>query len=190
MPFPTTPILDDFNRADGALGSNWSLRSGAGGIVSNQAGQSGGGDYGERWIASTYGPNAEMFVSIVTVGNGISLAIDNDGAGNYYGVNYDRSISTTTADLIVSASGSESVLGASISVSFTDGDGIGLARRGDQLQLWKRSSGVWSFVDSRTDTQVTTGGYIGFYLYGGAQAWIDNFGGGSSTSRLSALGVG
>ena len=79
---PTTPILDNFNRANGAAGANWSLikpgTSFAAMKVSGNAAQDSvttGVFAWNFWNPTTFGPNCEAYVTVSTYGAGDVIRI-------------------------------------------------------------------------------------------------------------------
>ena len=65
MPFPTTSVLDNFNRADGGIGSNWTSPSNSWEVVSNKARQNSG--EWVYWNATNFGNDQEVFVTLDTL---------------------------------------------------------------------------------------------------------------------------
>ena len=62
--FPTTAILDDFNRSNGSLGSNWKGSKGAYRIVNNQVDVR---KDGPIYWKNAFGVNQEAYVTLTTV---------------------------------------------------------------------------------------------------------------------------
>jgi hypothetical protein len=58
-------VLDSFNRANGALGSNWSGVTGGYAIASNQMDVGAGGDV--YWAPSAFGADQEAYVTLVNI---------------------------------------------------------------------------------------------------------------------------
>lgn len=80
---------DDFNRADGGLGANWTTGYGAGGqIVSNQAGGGNSGDYSMSfWNADAF--TDDQYSQVVRVNNenyrAVAVRCNATSGGNCYG---------------------------------------------------------------------------------------------------------
>src|SRR5581483_1567872 len=99
---PTTPILDNFNRANGAAGANCSLIKSTGfaamTITNNAAVDSSTTAFAwNYWNPSTFGPDSEAYATIATLGASdtirIGARITNAGTNNYSG--YFVAISAT-----------------------------------------------------------------------------------------------
>lgn len=179
MPFPMTSVLDDFNRADGAIGSAWtgSLYSGeAAPAVDANTAYGDGGWRSAYWNARTFGPDTE--VRCVTSGGRLSLALRGTSPGASFS-GYEVHVNRTANTVIISSAsgGSWTTLGSSISVTFTTGDGVGVEMIGSTINVYRYTGGSWSSIGSRTDSTNTGAGYIGIELDNAAR--LDDFGGGT-----------
>ncbi|HQU37327.1 MAG TPA: hypothetical protein PLR65_12155 [Anaerolineales bacterium] len=66
--FPSTPILDDFNRADGAIGSNWSGNTSKYSISSNQLLVTSSNSNSDiYWSGQAFGADQEVYVTFANV---------------------------------------------------------------------------------------------------------------------------
>ncbi len=90
MAFPTTSVLDDFNRADEnplSGGGNWALLNSLGAplkSVSNQVGESTNALNESYWAASNFGPDCEVFCTfsvVPTAAGGMRLYVRIQGEG-------------------------------------------------------------------------------------------------------------
>lgn len=99
-PFPSTPILDNFNRDDGLIGGVW---LGLGGstdhlnIVSNQLSTIGPDNTGTAFFPNSLGPGLELYVDIVSLVGDVNPqilfayggdAIDPDNYSSYWLIYY------------------------------------------------------------------------------------------------------
>lgn len=188
MAFPVNGVLDDFNRANEGPppSANWtntwfSAIAPAGLKVSGNALASGSaGNVDSYWSASTFGPDSECYVTLGA----------NPDEGNYLGARLTTPSTTTTDGYELFNLGSglnrlyriddsvQTQLGANLSFSSVTGDGLGLEALGDQISFYKRVSGTWSLVGSRTDATYNTAGYIGAGI-SNSPCTLDDFGGGS-----------
>lgn len=190
MAFPVTSVLDDFNRADGDPGSNWSpeilnnyLRLT---IASNQLTDNSTAFESNYWNASQFGPDCEVYCDIVAMPtNSFSLVArmqnpDNDASVVWY----ELSIDPTNSYLLKCSSGyaSRAQLGANLGVAFSAGDKAGLEVSGSTITAYRYTGGSWSAIDSRTDSDVSGAGYVGIILWNDSTTTIDNFGGGSTSA--------
>lgn len=201
MAFPTTAALDTFNRANGALGANWTANptndgSAAFTIISNAAQGAAATDSGDAsyYNVATYGPNAEAWVDLPTGPNGFfelsvflriaqpsAVASTADGyqvfiTGTAAGASYAVDLSIYRIDNAV-----QTELGSTqTGLTFTAGNGFGASVRGSTIQAFSGTGASWpTFGDSRTDATYTSAGYIGMTLFESFRtATINNFGGG------------
>ena len=79
-PAPTTPVLDNFNRANGTAGGNWSLLKSSGfakmNVSGNTAVDSSTSQYAwNYWTTATFGPDAEAYVTIANSTGGDTVRI-------------------------------------------------------------------------------------------------------------------
>jgi hypothetical protein len=184
MAFPVSSVLDSFDRADGAVGANWTkLWSGDLDlqIVSNLAccntanGWANGG-----WNGATYGPDCEGYVTISTVSNTTRVyarvnSLGTAGGPSGYRVSYDgfSEVKIERMD-----SGTATLLGALITKSFSNGDAFGIEVVGSTITCYRKpSGGSWASLGSRTDTTYSSAGYIGLELYHEITR-VNDFGGG------------
>lgn len=204
MAFPTTGILDAFNRANETpIGGNWSSGTYNGESGCNLAGNAlsyvtGSGWTGNYWNAATYG-NCEAHCSINQL---------NGGANNGFSLHW-RLITPATAShdgynfwangassiVIRVDNGVDTQLGASFSVTAAAGDAFGVESNGSTHTIYRKpSGGAWGSLASRTDATYASG-YIGLELHDNENLIVDDFGGGeivtaTSVSRLALMGVG
>lgn len=174
--FPTTQLLDDFNRADTGPppSANWTTDIEATGalglkVVSNQCASTGVGVLGNGWWnASTFGPDTDVFAPIPDDGNcalylrlaSPGVASSTDGYAGYFRTN----------DILVRRidNSAETQLGATITISYSSGDSLGF--RGADNQLFgyvKTGAGAWTQVIARTDNTYGDAGFVGLSLSGG-----------------------
>lgn len=183
MAFPTTSILDNFNRADeGPPATGWTTSNGSGcDIVSNQL-QAASADGAANW-STLFGADQEAFVDIVTEPadtKSINLIVRQATASNYGSTHYEADFTKKTGANdeceIWKYDGSWAQLGATIDLGgeFTTGDQIGLSVNGTTVEIW--INGVSK--GSRTDSSVTGSGYCGL-LIEEDNLPVDDFGGGA-----------
>lgn len=210
MPFPTTPILDDFNRADGVpsfTGGGWTnqiegANSGTLTINTNQLAVStnGVGESSSAWYsASTYGPDCQVYCTVpVQPGNGNPMELyarvqsPGSAAQDGYGVYLWQDAGTDFFDVARTDNGVRTVLGATIPQEYAAGDSFGMSVIGSTIEVWYRSgAGAWTSKGTRTDSTYSTSGYFGVGMWFGTGR-VDDFGGGTIVplGNLTLLGVG
>ncbi len=192
MAFPTTGILDAFTRADNAdLGTNWTTPTLEGDlpmeIVSNQAGYSIADNSfrDEYWNAATFGPDCEVYYTVatkplVTTPVYMFLRLQSPGTSGVDGYYCEiiNEVATDDGGIYRLDNGAFTQLGASLSQEWTDGDGLGLEAIGSAIKAYRRSSGTWSELASRTDSTYGSAGNIGIGIQGNTPR-LDDFGGGT-----------
>jgi hypothetical protein len=189
MAFPTTGVLDNFNRTDAnPLDGSWTngwWGDGNPKIVSNQfATQAGGGWAGAYYNAATYG-DCEAYATISTVNNFI-IAGRIGGtltSPNCYYLFYTHAVSELRIKKLIA--GADSTLGSVISATFASGDKVGLELFGNTITAYQYTAGAWSALGNRTDTSYTSG-YLAIEL-DNSTARFDDFGGGTIVANSTNL---
>jgi len=202
MPFPTTSLLDDFNRANEFLGDgpNWDY-----GVFDEQAGptlglrivsnviENANVNSSAYWNTS-YAADQEVYADVVTINNDymgvyarIQTADVSDGYGFYKAGN-------SNGEIYVCDNGAFTLL-ASGAAAWSSGDKLGADCVGSALTLYRHNGSSWSSVCTVSDGTWTGGGYIGLYLNAiNGDERADNFSGGdvadASHGALLLLGVG
>jgi hypothetical protein len=191
----TTQILDNFNRADGAVGSNWSspIWTGDGSftVISNTFGATSGTNISMYWNATSFSADQEAYVTVTTppandAANVVSvycrLANQNTSAPSYYAATLRKLSGTDTVTIERVVSGTIVAIGSAITTEFAAGDGLGITCVGSVIASWKRSGGNWILLDARNDGTITAGGYIG--IESRQVARLDDFGGGNYVPKV------
>lgn len=198
MTFPTTPVLDDFNRSNAnPIAGNWSgpwigtedeLQ-----LLSNELAPDAapGSSY---WNVETFGPDAEVHCLIATKqaeGGFIALALRlttiGDGTTDgYTGANLARA-GTDTWRYDRFDNGSSTKLGADEDLEFATGDSMGFEIIGSTLTLYHKTSGSWSALATRTDGTYSAAGSIGVRVIATTDQTMDDFGGGKAGRVMSSL---
>lgn len=191
---PSSVILDDFNRANEGPppSANYTDIYGSSDlrVVSNQltpgVSTTLTSGYGWKWGTVAYGPDCEVFITIVDIGSSASAAgrlylrVPISGLTGY-SLQWNSFENTIKINKIVA--GSEVVLGATISQTITSGDSIALQAIGSDINVYyKVGAGSWTLVGTRSDSSYSSAGYLGFDLYNpgvGTNPILDNFGGGT-----------
>jgi hypothetical protein len=183
--FPTTGLLDQFNRA--AIGANWTQDVDHGleivsstllkGVVVNSLNDA-------YWNPTTFGPDSEARITVVTKGLAAaneysSLIARLDVGGNGYIVSV---IPDSGTDLIGKGRLDEAVitnLGAFIDQEITNGDSFGIEMIGSTLTpYYKVGAGAWTAKASSSDSTYAGAGYLEIWSYS-TTARLDDFGGGT-----------
>lgn len=200
MAFPTTGILDNFNRAnEQPVGGGWNVNSIAGPgviptlrVVSNQlANDAGGGTSGQYWDTQ-FGPDIETFATI-----GVKPPADNSNIAVLYA--RGQNLGTTSLDGYVlyvfnngtterflriyrEDDGNDTLL---VTAQMTDGDyevgdKVGIRVVGSTITAWENIAGAgWVQQATATDSTYAGLGYCGFVWLDGTTGRMDDFGGGT-----------
>lgn len=194
--FPTTVVLDDFNRADVGPppSASWSTTgafSAVGtqhSVISNRLGKTVTGFHSVYWLTS-FAANQEVrvIVPVLPAGNEqvvfLLARLQTPGTAGVdgYGLNVSKAAGADTWDFYRIDNGAQTVL-SSFTQEIAAGDGIGLKLVGTQLQAWfKSGAGAWTMVGTQTDATYNTTGYIGLETHDDI-ARFDDFGGGDSVT--------
>lgn len=199
MAFPTTSVLDDFNR--GNEGPPPSVAWGTGSIdtststlkvVSNKCVDDAttftGGYYG-----TSYGPDCECYVTLATLMTDttnvdvfVRLVDQGTADRNGYEFRYTRDDSKPggiTRMFRLDDSGGETQLGASVndtSGALAAGDKIGCEAIGSDIAGYRYRAAAWSSILSRSDATYSAAGRLGLRSGDGLNAVaFDDFGGGT-----------
>ena len=179
--FPSTTVKDDFNRTDVGppIDGAWTTLAGGFKILSNAAVPTDAGDNGMRYNANQFGPDVDVYVTVVTASTG-TLRLSSLTAGyNGYGVFIDSDeayISRVEAGIPTNISSN-----LFSSVSWANGDSFGLRKNGSSISFYyKPAAGAWQLIDTQTDATYDDETY-GVLATTGAASVFDNYGGGTYT---------
>lgn len=201
MAFPTTGLLDDFDRVNEGPppSANWTggiigfavgdgLEVNSGRLAGNASANNDG-----YWNVSTFGPNCECWMTIAaTLANSgawqecfCRLTDIGDGTSDGYLVRarFANPLSSSTLQILKITNGAYSSIGspASTTVELAAGDMFGIAAIGSSIQGWyKAVAGSWTQFAEATDTDYTTAGNIGALLRTSTTHRADDFSGGDA----------
>jgi len=190
--FPTTGILDDFNRADSTdPGSNWSADQFTAGnanfqILGQRSAPNGGGTVVSEawWNANQFGPDCEAYCTLrVTASQeiGLTLRLQNPGvADSCDGYSYWHDLGNSNSYILRFDNDVGTQLGAGIVQAVDADDRFGFSAVGDQLTAhFSQEGGDFSELSSRTDGTYSSAGYIGANFSTNLSNRQDDFGGGT-----------
>lgn len=203
MAFPTTGILDDFNRADESPlvgGTNWGDRNAAGDLklASNKVqGITGSTTLNSRyWTPSTFGPDCEAYITVSTLPNAdyfrLWLRLQNPGAAGETG--YMMQWENNANGLRIfkeTARETYTMLVQDAAARFVAGDQLGFEAISTTLTVYKNGTSALSTTDATT----SAAGNIALGIRSNTCTG-DDFGGGTvvtATNKpktLMTLGVG
>jgi len=189
--FPSTGITDNFNRANGALGSGWSGNTTGYSILSNQL------DVGTTedvyWNTSSFGADQEAFVTLATIDPnateiGLILKAQSStglGAG-LIEVLYQPSGNYVQVWTYRNTSEGWRQRGTNIPVTFAAGNQFGARAKANGLVDVYKNGTLLATRDVTAWSYSASGGYIGLFNIGAPNTLLDNFGGGTVTSIATA----
>jgi PKD repeat protein len=194
-PFPSTPVVDNFNRANGNLGGSW-VDGTAGLQISNNAMAQTAGSVSNSvvWNGATFGANQEAYVTFVTspaAAQEQNLMLKVQGtswSAGHIEVNYNATQSKVYVNTYEPANGWIG-RGNISGVNFNAGDTFGA--RADSIgnveifrnggKLGQLSVAGWPFM--------ALGGRVGLTLTQLSGSTLDNFGAGNTVSNLNTKPV-
>ncbi len=183
--FPTTPILDSFNRANGAVGGSW-VDETANFTINTNALAPASGDHYIEWNGATFGPNQEAFVTLSTIGSAPehNLMLKTQGAtwsSGHIEVSYDAANSRVFVYTFTPPS-SWTTYAQISGVSFAAGDQFGARVLGDgTVRVYKNGAQVGTGSVASWPYSAL-GGRIGVLCSNATASRFDNFGGGNVAS--------
>ena len=198
MAFPSTPILDSFNRADEnplSGGGNWTapiysgegpLKLASNTVTSSLVAPAPCGDY---WSTTKYGPNCEVYATLAGgAPNTFSLwaRINNPNTGSEQG--YLLDVNATNGQVRVRYTvGSNRTNIVAISLTPGNGDKLGMRLVNNAIQAWwQPSGGVWVLLFTCADEHYRAAGFIGLRSESDT-CLLDDFGGGTIPTQSLAF---
>lgn len=203
MAFPTTSVLDDFNRANTGPppSGSWTTDQYAFGLpglkvssntcIPNSAFAAG------WWSASSFAADQEAYITVATWVDEIEvhLRLQTPGTAGVDGYILNI-ISSTNHWRIYRMTNQATTLLTSGAITMSSGDSIGFEAIGTSLTAYQKiGAGSWGTLGSTTDATYNTTGFIGLFA-NSASTVFDNFGGGAyiapaaTTRLLAATGAG
>jgi hypothetical protein len=181
--FPTTDVLDDFDRPNGGVGSAWTGATTSYGIVSHALYNAGGNASVLLW-GSPFGPDQEVYATLSAVDAGadeIDLILKAQGTGecNLLEAWYQPSRGTVRVSTCHNY-GQWVQHGADIPVTFEAGDRFGARARADgTVEIYRNDTLIGSVRVAESWPYRANGGRIGVWLMDAPAAILDDVGGGA-----------
>lgn len=191
MTFPTTGLLDDFNRADGAPGANWTTPykptlTQPLAIISNQIARAAGGSGAAdgMWIAADFGPDSEVYTSLTSGSGQVNLYLRMFLTTDINGYACGYTMSTGVYNIFRYVDGASTKLGTSgLAATLQVGDKVGVEVYGQdvtEVVVYQWTSSAWYEMGSRSDNAgaIMGAGKIGL-SFPGVTPQVDDFSGGT-----------
>ena len=189
--FPATGGLDDFNRANGGLGGDWSGNTGAFAVADDQLDVNSNGAI--LWKQMAFGVEQEVFIRLAYLdpnAGSVSLLLKSQSStsanSGVIRVLFNRSAQLVQVWTYAGAQGWVQ-RGGDLAAPLSTGDQFG-ARVDSAGQIWvyrngqllgTRSIGTWPHG--------SMGGFIGLWLANASSSFLDDFGGGSTGGVAPAI---
>lgn len=191
--FPTTGILDNFNRANetplvGATGTEWAGRNTGFDLTlaGNDVGGGGSGQTSSRyWTVATYGPDCEAYITVTILGGSTAyirlwLRLQNPGAAGETGYMMQWSNDANGCRIFKeTARETYTQLAQDTAARHAANDQLGFEAVGTAITVYKNGTSVLTTTDSTT----TGAGNLALGLRD-TQYVVDDFGGGTSVTSL------
>jgi hypothetical protein len=178
-------VLDTFNQANGAPGTNWGGATSGYSIVSNRLDVGSGGAM--LWQTTSFGANQEVFITLTAVdaaGSEQDLLLKSQSATTWSSgvieVLYDAVGHKVQVWTYSSAQGWVQ-RGVDISVTFVNGDQFGARAKSNGVVEVYRNGTLIGSRDASGWTYSANGGYIGVWYINSGNTIVDDFGGGTIT---------
>jgi len=182
-PFPSTGLLDDFNRPDGAVGGSWSGTTGGFALSGGRLVVGTGGYI--FWSPGRFGADQEAYVTI---------AVTDPAAAEIDVLLKSQSSTSGTALLEVWYNAAKKrirvatydpvqkwvIRGTDIPVTFASGDQLGARAAADGKVYVYRNGVLLGVRDVTGWPYYASDGYIGLLVYAPCAAALDDFGGGTT----------
>lgn len=188
MAYPTTPVIDDFNRANGGLGASWSGRINSGDndptIVSNVLDVP---NASAVWAAS-FSNDQEAYLTVTALGGAADVAevwcrITGEATtspNGYVARTTFNGVGSINMELYKVTAATPVQLSTTFTGAFVVGNKFGIEAIGTQISFYQFSGGSWAQRVTATDATWASG-KIGFFgTQNAANTHMDDFGGGSA----------
>jgi len=193
-PFPTTPVLDNFNRPSGAIGGDW-VHEISNLLISNRRLRQSGGQSNAVYDGAVYGPDQEAYLTLSQIDSNAphqDLMLKIQGTADENGhiqVRYDVNYPRITVATFSQVEGWVTRGIANLSQPLAEGTVLGARASSDgYVSVYVNSAEVgrypyhsWIFA--------TDGGRIGISLNDASGGRYDDFGGGNTASGFPAAPV-
>lgn len=188
--FPSTPVLDDFNRADaGNLGPDWTDGlNGNDGVSNTVKGQNAGWNI-TSWDDVPLTADNEVYITLATIVDGDKAGVYlrwDGGAGSGYGVTAHAISGDHQINMYRTDGFTDTSLGILRGFTFASGDKLGMSIVGSVISVfYKDGAGDWKLVGQFTDTTYSNIGLMEILTFG-TSVRLDDFGGGDIVTSIPA----
>lgn len=187
LSFPTTPILDNFNRAnEGPPATGWTTIANGVEVISNElAGDTESASGTSLWSGGSFNAYQEVYCTITAQGAEEGPALYFRSASDLSTYCYLRvrptAIPNTHWFQLIDSSGGGTLF-YDENLTFNVGDSVGLRAFNTTVEVYRKpAGGSWGLIFTST-VSIVAAGYIGTSLSDTAR--IDDFGGGNVTTSI------
>jgi len=194
--FPSTAVLDNFNRVNGSIGNNWSGYASKYHVTSNQMTVDYNGSNSDIYWNNLFGADQEAYVTFTDI----------DASASEHDLLLKAQSNTTWGDgvleVLYDPTGHTVQVwtyewpdgwtqhGADILVTFVDGDTFGArALANGTVEVYKNGT-LLATRDITAWPHYADGGYIGLWFIGAEDAVLDDFGGGTISGGMQSMMAG
>lgn len=180
--FPTTAVLDDFNRPDGALAAPWTGDL-AGLVVESQRLRQSGSANSVVFGTAPFGPAQEVFVTVAQASEApehdLMLKVQGGSWSNgHLEVRFDAQVDLVTVNGYTPGGGWQSYLAVPLPV-LANGDQIGArAYANGAVEVFRNGARIGT-ADCSAWPFHASGGFVGLTIVDAAGSRFDDFGGGT-----------
>jgi alpha-mannosidase len=182
--FPSAPVVDDFNRADGGLGATWLNSSGLA-IASGELRLTTTGSVSPVWNGAVFGPEQEAYLTLTAITatspeHDLMLKVQGTTwSTGHIEVRYDNARRVVMVSTYTPSTGWKTIATSS-TMTFVAGDRLGArAHANGNVEVWKNSTQIFAASVSGWP-YAANGGRIGLSFDASSQSRADNFGGGNA----------
>ena len=173
LPFPSTELVDDFNRADTGPppSASWTTHDGVGLLVAgNRVNPSTSGtDNASHYHVKAYGPSLDVTCKVDTKGaNWMSLVLrlTNTAGGGFRAIEVAWLVSPNAIVVFDALNGTYTQVGPRYPVAWASGDSLGVRAMGSAIRPYiQAGAGAWNQVGYIWDTShALEAGFVGMNL--------------------------
>ncbi|KPV52896.1 hypothetical protein SE17_12740, partial [Kouleothrix aurantiaca] len=187
--FPTTSVLDTFNRANGGVGGGWEGLTGSSyyKVASNKLDVQIGGPL--VWKPTSFGTSQEAFVTLATIdtkspSQGVLLKVQPGSLSDSGAISvvYDAVAKAVRVSTLRTGQNGAWTLYKNSAATFANGDVLGARAGADgTVKIYKNGTLLATVTLSNADQQFfnAKGGKIGIWTIAASKALLDDFGGGT-----------
>jgi parallel beta-helix repeat protein len=193
--FPSTTVLDNFNRANGVLTSPWVGMNNSQMYINTNAAAAGpaSGRWQSRYEGSGPFTDSESYATLAVLDDWqlVGVRVQQTTAGSGLNSGYYAQYGGGTFNITKKVNNVETSLGT-MSLTLAAGDKIGIRVIGNTITAYSYQSGTWTLRLTATDSTFTSG-YLAMEqgtANSSQTGRLDDFGGGNIANAIQAITIG